>query len=301
MSVILIYLQLGLGSFRYIMSRVFRLALIQHLVSADKNDNLLRIGEKIAEAARAGAKMVLLPECFNSPFGHEYFPKYAEFLQDGPTVKQLSNFAKQNDVYIIGGSMPELLNGGFYNSCPLINSDGKLAGAYHKMHLFDVDLPNVLQFKESDIISPGNHPVVFTTEFCKIGIGICYDVRFSELAYLYEEEDCKLLVYPSAFSKATGRLHWELLARSRAAENQCYVAMCSPARDETCAFPAWGYSIVTNPLGEIECMAKESEEIVYADINLKKVDDVRKAMPLMKHRRHDVYHTISCVPVKYCC
>ncbi|KRX91690.1 Omega-amidase NIT2, partial [Trichinella pseudospiralis] len=167
----------------------FRLALIQHLVSADKNDNLLRIGEKIAEAARAGAKMVLLPECFNSPFGHEYFPKYAEFLQDGPTVKQLSNFAKQNDVYIIGG-----------------------------MHLFDVDLPNVLQFKESDIISPGNHPVVFTT-------------------------DCKLLVYPSAFSKATGRLHWELLARSRAAENQCYVAMCSPARDETCAFPAWGYSI----------------------------------------------------------
>ncbi|KRX91688.1 Omega-amidase NIT2, partial [Trichinella pseudospiralis] len=209
---------LGLGSFRYIMSRVFRLALIQHLVSADKNDNLLRIGEKIAEAARAGAKMVLLPECFNSPFGHEYFPKYAEFLQDGPTVKQLSNFAKQNDVYIIGGSMPELLNGGFYNSCPLINSDGKLAGTYHKMHLFDVDLPNVLQFKESDIISPGNHPVVFTT-------------------------DCKLLVYPSAFSKATGRLHWELLARSRAAENQCYVAMCSPARDETCAFPAWGYSI----------------------------------------------------------
>ncbi|KRY67600.1 Omega-amidase NIT2, partial [Trichinella pseudospiralis] len=288
---------LGLGSFRYIMSRVFRLALIQHLVSADKNDNLLRIGEKIAEAARAGAKMVLLPECFNSPFGHEYFPKYAEFLQDGPTVKQLSNFAKQNDVYIIGGSMPELLNGGFYNSCPLINSDGKLAGTYHKMHLFDVDLPNVLQFKESDIISPGNHPVVFTTEFCKIGIGICYDVRFSELAYLYEEEDCKLLVYPSAFSKATGRLHWELLARSRAAENQCYVAMCSPARDETCAFPAWGYSIVTNPLGEIECMAKESEEIVYADINLKKVDDVRKAMPLMKHRRHDVYHTISCVPI----
>ncbi|KRZ76080.1 Omega-amidase NIT2 [Trichinella papuae] len=282
------------------MSQAFRLALIQNLVSPDKNENLLRIGEKIAEAARKGAKIVMLPECFNSPFGNEYFPKYAESLQDGPTVKQLSNFAKQNDVYIIGGSMPELLNGAIYNCCPLINRQGDLVGKYHKMHLFDVDFPNKLQFKESDVITPGSQPVIFRTEFCKIGIGICYDVRFSELSYLYKEKDCKLLVYPSAFSKTTGPLHWELLARSRAAESQCYVAMCSPARDDTCSYPAWGYSIVTNPLGRIECMAKESEEIIYADLNLKVVDDVRKEMPLLKHRRHDIYQTISCVPIKYC-
>ncbi|KRX20335.1 Omega-amidase NIT2 [Trichinella nelsoni] len=279
----------------------FRLALIQNLVSADKNENLLRIGEKIAEAARNGAKLVVLPECFNSPFGNEYFPIYAESLQDGPTVKQLSNFAKQNDIYIIGGSMPESGNGAtIYNCCPLFNRQGNLVGKYHKMHLFDVDIPNKLQFKESDVITPGKQPVIFRTEFCNIGIGICYDVRFFELAYMYNEEDCKLLVYPSAFSKTTGPLHWELLARSRAAESQCYVAMCSPARDETCTYPAWGYSVVTNPLGEIVCMANESEEIIYADLNLQLVDDVRTNMPLMKHRRYDIYRTTFSVPVKYC-
>ncbi|KRY50338.1 Omega-amidase NIT2, partial [Trichinella britovi] len=301
MFTILIYLQLFCGGFRYIMLRSFRLALIQNLVSADKNENLLRIGEKIAEAARNGAKLVVLPECFNSPFGNEYFPIYAESLQDGPTVKQLSNFAKQNDIYIIGGSMPESGNGAtIYNCCPLFNRQGNLVGKYHKMHLFDVDIPNKLQFKESDVITPGKQPVIFRTEFCNIGIGICYDVRFFELAYMYNEEDCKLLVYPSAFSKTTGPLHWELLARSRAAESQCYVAMCSPARDETCAYPAWGYSVVTNPLGEIVCMANESEEIIYADLNLQLVDDVRTNMPLMKHRRYDIYRTTFSVPVKYC-
>ncbi|XP_003379922.1 nitrilase protein [Trichinella spiralis] len=272
----------------------FRLALIQNLVSADKNENLLRIGEKIAEAARNGAKLVVLPECFNSPFGNEYFPIYAESLQDGPTVKHLSNFAKQNDIYIIGGSMPESGNGAtIYNCCPLFNRQGNL------MHLFDVDIPNKLQFKESDVITPGKQPVIFRTEFCNIGIGICYDVRFFELAYMYNEEDCKLLVYPSAFSKTTGPLHWELLARSRAAESQCYVVMCSPARDETCTYPAWGYSVVTNPLGEIVCMANESEEIIYADINLQLVDDVRTNMPLMKHRRYDIYRTTFSVPADY--
>ncbi|KRX42930.1 Phosphatidylserine synthase 1, partial [Trichinella murrelli] len=297
MFTILIYLQLFCGGFRYIMLRSFRLALIQNLVSADKNENLLRIGEKIAEAARNGAKLVVLPECFNSPFGNEYFPIYAESLQDGPTVKQLSNFAKQNDIYIIGGSMPESGNGAtIYNCCPLFNRQGNLVGKYHKMHLFDVDIPNKLQFKESDVITPGKQPVIFRTEFCNIGIGICYDVRFFELAYMYNEEDCKLLVYPSAFSKTTGPLHWELLARSRAAESQCYVAMCSPARDETCAYPAWGYSVVTNPLGEIVCMANESEEIIYADLNLQLVDDVRTNMPLMKHRRYDIYRTTFSVP-----
>ncbi|KRY36062.1 Omega-amidase NIT2 [Trichinella spiralis] len=301
MFTILIYLQLFRGGFRYIMLRSFRLALIQNLVSADKNENLLRIGEKIAEAARNGAKLVVLPECFNSPFGNEYFPIYAESLQDGPTVKHLSNFAKQNDIYIIGGSMPESGNGAtIYNCCPLFNRQGNLVGKYHKMHLFDVDIPNKLQFKESDVITPGKQPVIFRTEFCNIGIGICYDVRFFELAYMYNEEDCKLLVYPSAFSKTTGPLHWELLARSRAAESQCYVVMCSPARDETCTYPAWGYSVVTNPLGEIVCMANESEEIIYADINLQLVDDVRTNMPLMKHRRYDIYRTTFSVPVKYC-
>ncbi|KRY18337.1 Omega-amidase NIT2 [Trichinella patagoniensis] len=301
MFTILIYLQLFRGGFRYIMLRSFRLALIQNLVSADKNENLLRIGEKIAEAARNGAKVVVLPECFNSPFGNEYFPIYAESLQDGPTMKQLSNFAKKNDIYIIGGSMPESGNGAtIYNCCPLFNRQGNLVGKYHKMHLFDVDIPDKLQFKESDVITPGKQPVIFRTEFCNIGIGICYDVRFFELAYMYNEEDCKLLVYPSAFSKTTGPLHWELLARSRAAESQCYVAMCSPARDETCTYPAWGYSVVTNPLGEIVCMANESEEIIYADLNLQLVDDVRTNMPLMKHRRYDIYRTTFSVPVKYC-
>ncbi|KAL1244983.1 Omega-amidase NIT2 [Trichinella spiralis] len=276
------------GGFRYIMLRSFRLALIQNLVSADKNENLLRIGEKIAEAARNGAKLVVLPECFNSPFGNEYFPIYAESLQDGPTVKHLSNFAKQNDIYIIGGSMPESGDGPtIYNCCPLFNRQGNLVGKYHKMHLFDVDIPNKLQFKESDVITPGKQPVIFRTEFCNIGIGICYDVRFFELAYMYNEEDCKLLVYPSAFSKTTGPLHWELLARSRAAESQCYVAMCSPARDETCTYPAWGYSVVTNPLGEIVCMANESEEIIYADINLQLVDDRTGKILRLKKRKQN--------------
>ncbi|KHJ45814.1 hypothetical protein D918_04026 [Trichuris suis] len=135
------------------------------------------------------------------------------------------------------------------------------------MHLFDINIPGKIVYRESDVITPGAEPVIFRTEFADIGLGICYDVRFPQLALAYASKGCQLLVYPSAFSVTTGSLHWMLLSRSRAVDTLSYVAMCSPARNEAAKNIAYGYSTVVDPWGKTIAAAAEEENIVYADIS----------------------------------
>lgn len=266
----------------------FRLALVQLAVSASKADNLQNAARLIKQASQNGAKVVALPECFNSPYGTSYFKDYAERIP-GQSTDVLSKAAKENNIFLIGGSIPEEDNGKLYNTCTVYNPEGNMVAKHRKVHLFDIDVPGKICFKESETLSPGKDFTTFDTPYCKIGIGICYDIRFPELAYIYSDLGCKLLVYPGAFNMTTGPAHWELLQRSRAIDNQLYVSSVSPARDEKATYTAWGHSSVVSPWGEVVATTEHEETIVYYNINPDYVDEVRSQIPIQSQKRNDLY------------
>ncbi|XP_028938177.1 omega-amidase NIT2 [Ornithorhynchus anatinus] len=266
----------------------FRLALIQLRVSSVKAENLARATGFIKEAAAQGAQIVSLPECFNSPYGTNYFKQYAEKIP-GESTQKLSEVAKECGIYLIGGSIPEEDAGKLYNTCTVFGPDGSLLVKHRKIHLFDIDIPGKIHFQESETLSPGDSFSTFDTPYCKVGLGICYDLRFAELAQIYTQRGCQLLVYPSAFNMTTGPAHWELLQRGRAVDNQLYVATASPARDEKASYVAWGHSTVVGPWGDVLAKAGPEETIIHTDIDLKKVADIRQQIPILSQRRPDLY------------
>lgn len=160
---------------------------------------------------------------------------------------------------------------------------------HRKIHLFDIDVPGKIRFQESETLSPGNSFTTFDTPYCKVGVGICYDIRFPELAQVYAKLNCKLLVYPGAFNMTTGPAHWELLQRGRALDNQLYVATVSPARDTGAKYVAWGHSTVVNPWGEVIATTEHEETILYADIDPAYVEEVREQIPTRNQKRDDMY------------
>ncbi|XP_034645935.1 omega-amidase NIT2 [Trachemys scripta elegans] len=266
----------------------FRLALIQLHVSAVKSDNLNKACGLIRKATAQGAKVVALPECFNSPYGTKYFAEYAEKIP-GESTQKLSEVAKECGIYLIGGSIPEEDAGKLYNTCTVFGPDGAMLAKHRKIHLFDINVPGKIRFQESETLSPGDSFSMFDTPYCKVGLGICYDIRFAELAQIYTQKGCQLLVYPGAFNMTTGPAHWELLQRGRAVDNQVYVATASPARDEKASYVAWGHSTVVNPWGEVIAKAGTEETIIYTDIDLKKLADIRQQISIHTQKRSDLY------------
>uniref|UniRef100_A0A3Q2D3T7 omega-amidase n=1 Tax=Cyprinodon variegatus TaxID=28743 RepID=A0A3Q2D3T7_CYPVA len=261
-------------------------------VSSLKADNLSRVRRLVKEAAGQDSQVVLLPECFNSPYGTSFFSTYAERIP-GESTQVLSEVAKENKLYLVGGSIPEEDCGKLYNSCAVFGPDGEMILKHRKIHLFDIDVPGKIRFQESETLSPGNTLSMFDTPFCKVGVGICYDIRFAELAQLYSRKGCQLLVYPGAFNMTTGPAHWELLQRGRAVDNQVYVATASPARDEAASYVAWGHSTVVNPWGEVVAKAGPEETVIYADIDLQYLADIRQQIPITSQRRDDLYAVTS--------
>lgn len=273
------------------MQRGFRAALIQLKVGKDRTVNLRNAAEQIAKAKSAGARLIALPECFNSPYGTNFFNEYAESIPNGPTSEMLAKAAKEHGVYLVGGTFPEIDGGKFYNTCTVWNPEGELLVKYRKMHLFDIDIPGGITFKESDILTAGNELATFTVDNVKVGLGVCYDIRFEELAKLYRLQGCELLIYPGAFNMTTGPIHWELLQRGRALDNQVFVFAISPARGEK-GYIAWGHSQVTDPWGKVVAQAGHEEEILYCDLDFNECDKVRQQIPIGYQRRTDIYNTV---------
>ncbi|KAJ3252577.1 hypothetical protein HDU77_005072 [Chytriomyces hyalinus] len=271
-----------------------RLALIQLAVTASKEANLVNARAKVIEAAEKGAGIVVLPECFNSPYGTSFFPKYAEPLENGPSSIALSNMARDAKVYLIGGSFPEIgPNSKFFNTCTIWGPNGDRLGVHRKVHLFDIDIPGKQTFKESSVLSAGSEITTFDSPIGKIGVGICYDIRFPEMAMIAARKGCVAMIYPGAFNMTTGPLHWELLQRARAIDNQMYVAACSPARDEAAGYVAWGHSSVVDPMGQVVAKLGEKEDIVYADLDVAFLETSRANIPVSVQRRFDVYPDVS--------
>lgn len=293
-----------------LLKKPVKLACIQLASGSDKAANLTHAAEKVREAASSGAKIVVLPECFNSPYGCDYFPSYAEQLlpspptpQQSPSFHALRQMAVENGIYLIGGSIPELAssdpsspdnNKTYYNTSLIFSPSGDLLASHRKIHLFDIDIPGKIKFKESDVLSPGNDiTIVDLPEYGKVAVAICYDIRFPELAMIAARKGCFALVYPGAFNTTTGPLHWRLQGQARAMDNQIYVALCSPARDTGASYHAWGHSLIVDPMAQVLVEAEETETIVSAEIDGSKIEEARKGIPLRDQRRFDVYPDVS--------
>lgn len=277
------------------LAKALKVALIQFTVTADKAANLLKVQEKVTEAASNGAKMVVLPECFNSPYAVTAFPKYAEPIPEGETTKFLSKLAQDSKVFLIGGSIPESRGDKYYNTNVSFSPEGTIIGKHSKAHLFDIDVPGKIRFMESDILTAGSSAtVVDLPDYGKAGVGICYDIRFPELAQAAtQSSNAFAMVYPGAFNTTTGPLHWQLLARARAVDNQVYVILCSPARDMSSSYHAYGHSLVVDPWGKVIAEAGEGDEIVYATLDPEQISSIRASIPVLTQRRFDIYPNVA--------
>ncbi|KAK7923000.1 Hydrolase [Apiospora marii] len=299
-----------------VLKKPVKLACIQLASGPDKAANLSHARDKVLEAARDGAKIIVLPECFNSPYGCDYFPAYAETLLPSPPPRDQSppstpcrpwrprprhtSLAASPDSETMTsaadkeGEEADRKKKKYYNTSLTFGPDGGLLASHRKVHLFDIDIPGKITFRESDVLSPGNKvTLVDLPDYGRIAVAICYDIRFPELATVAARKGCFALVYPGAFNTTTGPLHWRLQGQARAMDNQIYVAMCSPARDEAASYHAWGHSLIVDPMAQVLVEAEESETTVCWELDSAKIEETRKNIPLVGQRRFDVYPDIS--------
>lgn len=281
--------------------RKFVMSLIQNKITRDKDWNLKRV-EELLEHTYSTYKpdIIALPESFNTPLivGGSDKLFYSEFIEDSKSLKVLSDFSKRRAVHVIGGSLPikdrsEVPK--IYNTCVCFDDKGESKAVYRKLHLFDVHIPGKICHKESDKITAGDASdllTVFETPFAKFGIGICYDIRFIELAYLLKlKKSVDMLVYPSAFPVVTGTMHWDLLMRARAMDNQVWTTMISPSRnyEDQTYFQCYGYSSFVNPYGHIINNIGYEEGVVTSEIDLSLNTSISNEIPIWKQKRYDLY------------
>ncbi|MBN2797108.1 MAG: carbon-nitrogen hydrolase family protein [Clostridia bacterium] len=260
----------------------YKVAVIQNDITRDKTNNLSHISELIISASER-ADIIVLPEMFNCPYNGKTFIKYAEEFP-GETCNLLERLAKEKQCLIIGGSIPELEGVAIYNTTYVYGPMGFVA-KYRKMYLFDVDIIGQITFKESDYVKAGNDIVVFEYENLKIGLSICYDIRFPELARALVDQGAQVIVVPAAFNTTTGPIHWALTARGRAVDNQVYYIMASPARSESLSYKAYGHSMIVSPWGEVLSEGGIEETIIYGEVDTEYISKIRKELPLLQHRK----------------
>lgn len=270
-----------------------KLALCQMNVVDNKEKNIKTARLMIEESISKNADFIILPEMFNCPYSNDKFIEYGEKEKSSETLSEISKLAKSNNAYILAGSIPEIEEDKLYNTSYLFDRQGNVIAKHRKMHLFDIDVKGKITFKESDVLTAGNDFTIADTEFGKVGIGICYDIRFPELAKIMVENGALILIYPGAFNMTTGPAHWELLFRSRAMDNQTFCIGVAPALNNDASYHSYGHSIITNPWGEVIAQASEKESLIISEIDLSEIKKVREELPLLKNKRDDLYEVIQ--------
>lgn len=265
-----------------------KIGIIQSKVYLDKEITIKNCLAEVTILAKQGAQLIALPEMFNCPYTNKYFSLYAE-QEGGYTWSKLSQCAKENKIYLIGGSIPEQDGDKIYNTCFVFDPHGQQIAKHRKIHLFDIAIEGGQHFKESDTFTPGNAVTTFDTIYGTMGVVICYDYRFPELARLTTLQGAMMIFVPAAFNMTTGPAHWEVMHRSRAIDNQIFSIGISPSRNDDGGYKAYGNSMVVSPWGEVLYQADERTCSTIVDINLEKIIEIRDQLPLLKHRRTDVY------------
>jgi len=265
-----------------------KVAAIQMTSGPDVDKNLKRAEELVREATADGALLCVLPECFAYLGPEEDKFKIAEPLPaGGPILSRMCELARQTQC--------ELVLGGFHeqtreprklrNACLHVSEQGKVRAVYRKIHLFDVDLPDGTKLEESATVEPGSEVVVTDTRAGRLGLSVCYDLRFPELYRRLVDQGATLLTVPSAFTLTTGKDHWHVLLRARAIEAQSYVIAAAQSGLHFGTRRSYGHALIADPWGTVLSECGEGEGYALAPIDLGFVESVRRTLPSLKHRR----------------
>jgi deaminated glutathione amidase len=274
----------------------FMVAAAQLTSTEDREENLATCRRLAAEAAERGASLVALPECYGFLPAREHNRfAIAEVIDDtdpGPILAATIEMARAHRIWVVGGGIAEVLpeQRGHeitrtYNTCVVISPDGELAARYRKIHLFDVDIPGKAQLRESDSTEPGCELVSVDTPLARLGLTICYDLRFPELyRKLAVDDGADILLVPAAFTAHTGEAHWHTLLRARAIENQCFVVAPAQVGRHNDRRHSYGHSLLIDPWGEVLAEKPEGTGLAVAEFDMQRLADVRARMPCRAHR-----------------
>ena len=267
-----------------------RAAAIQLNSTADKDRNLEAAERLVAEAAAAGADLVVLPEKWNVLGGPQDLIAGAEPIDSGPTIDAARGWARRHGIHLVAGSIPERAEGTerLFNTSCLIDADGEVAATYRKIHMFDVDVGGV-RYRESDNEQPGDEIVGAAVGGLELGLTICYDLRFPELYRILAVRGARLITVPSAFTSATGRDHWEVLLRARAIENQVFVVAPNQFGEAPPQYSSYGRSMIVDPWGIVLAQAADEECAIAADLDLRRQEEVRASLPSLANRQAQTY------------
>ena len=264
-----------------------KIAALQMVSTPDVERNLDAARQLVAHAARSGARLVVLPEYF-CLMGRSDRDKLAvaEVAGAGPIQQMLSDAAREHRVWLVGGTLPLRCDDPdrVLNSNCVFAPDGSLAASYDKIHLFRYDNGRE-RYDEGVAIQAGSEPVAFAADDLRVGLSVCYDLRFPELYRALMHPPCDLLCVPSAFTQTTGAAHWELLLRARAVENQCYVIAAAQGGLHENGRRTFGHSMVVDPWGDVVGVLPEGEGVVLAELDPARLASVRAQLPALEHRR----------------
>lgn len=260
-----------------------RVAVCQLNARDDRTANLASAKDLLTRAAAAGADLAVLPE-FTDYLG----PGVPEPEKlDGEYASFFASLAQELGMWVLAGSFHEVASepGRSHNTAPLFDRGGNLVAAYRKIHLYDVNIPGRVSYLESATIAPGAETVVAEIEGVRVGLSICYDLRFPELYRRLADSGAQVIVVPAAFMMHTGRDHWEVLLRARAIENQCYVVAAGQIGDHDPGRTCFGRSMVIDPWGTIIAQAPDTIGITVADLDLARLVKIRAELPSLANRR----------------
>jgi omega-amidase len=308
---------------------IFKVAVCQLKATENKLFNIKRALEMAEEAKLQGVDVISFGEMFTQPYNKELFPVYAEpvpktspalsselleliggrpsgdklaetykenFLRliaesPTPTYSFLKALSLQFDLLVIGGSLCEACDSNLYNTCYVFDKGEEIA-KHRKVHLFDIDIPGQITFKESEVLSAGNSITVVRTRFATFGIGICYDIRFAEYAMALRKLGAEVLIYPSVFNLVTGPRHYVISGQARSLDTQCYTLLSSTARYEEKPeyMQSYGHSSIVDFNGKVLNSLSKEEGLLVSEIDLNTLRDARKALPYTSgQQRNDLY------------
>jgi predicted amidohydrolase len=267
-----------------------RVACVQMTSRADKAANLEQAERLVAQAAATGADVVVLPEKWNAIGDAAFYRATAEPLDGGESVTAMSSWARTHGITLVGGSIAERREGRekLSNTSLVFDSDGEIVATYRKIHLFDVEVGGVV-YRESEAEEPGEEAVVAEAEDWKLGLSVCYDVRFPELYRILALEGAQVVTVPAHFTTPTGKDHWHVLIRARAIENQLYVVAAAQIGETLPGKPAYGRSLIVDPWGLVLAQAPDEETVISAELNRAHLEDIRAKLPSLANRQASAY------------
>jgi predicted amidohydrolase len=266
---------------------IFRTACIQNTATRNIGANIAWVCERISEARSEGADFITLPETVGliEPVNAQISDACYDEEEDAGLGAFRQAARKLEVTILVGSQLIKTADGKIVNRSFLLDTQGEIVARYDKLHLFDIELSNGEFYRESDVIAPGDKAVLATTPWGKLGMSVCYDLRFAALYRALAQNGAQFITIPAAFTYTTGKAHWQSLVCARAIETACYVIAPNQCGHHVDNRKSWGHSLIVDPWGEILADGGAEPGIVYADIDLSKVDKARKMIPALKHDR----------------